>query len=288
MKRKVLSLLLCGLLACCMLTACGGSDNSAKSGVESDVEVSKDDETSNKVENDSNVSSEENSTIEPSIYTELTMGESSLDDTLSYLFSVTAEINESSVTGQLSTAYGKFILGYEGEAFFQFDENDDGSYTLRNVSAIKIPYSDTDDLKEKGDALISYFDKLYTRGVYVKDENRFPAYLVKDSTDYAIEIVISPQHSDERGYFIEIEMGTCDTLRGADYAKYDSHDKNIENMCWFDENGNVYQPEFWKANFSLDNIFNNIDEANIDLYNVHVKAPVAESPAEEAAPADGE
>lgn len=43
MKRKVLSLLLCGLLACSMLTACGGSDNSAKSGVESDVEVSKDD-----------------------------------------------------------------------------------------------------------------------------------------------------------------------------------------------------------------------------------------------------
>ena len=41
MKRKVLSLLLCGLLACSMLTACGGSDNSAKSGVESDVEVSK-------------------------------------------------------------------------------------------------------------------------------------------------------------------------------------------------------------------------------------------------------
>ena len=99
MKRNVLSLLLCGLLACSMLTACGGSDDSAKSGVESDVEVSKDDETSNKVEDDSNVSSEENSTIEPSIYTELTMGESSLDDTLSYLFSVTAEINESSVTG---------------------------------------------------------------------------------------------------------------------------------------------------------------------------------------------
>lgn len=43
MKRKVLSLLLCGLLACSMLTACGGSDDSAKSGVESDVEVSKDD-----------------------------------------------------------------------------------------------------------------------------------------------------------------------------------------------------------------------------------------------------
>ena len=124
MKRKVLSLLLCGLLVCSTLTACGGSDNSAKSGVESDVEVSKDDETGNKVEDDSNVSSEENSTIEPSIYTELTMGESSLEDTLSYLYSVTAEINESSVTGQLSTAYGKFILGYEGEAFFNFDEND--------------------------------------------------------------------------------------------------------------------------------------------------------------------
>lgn len=282
MKRKVLSLLLCGVMVCSMLTACGGSDNSAKSGVESDAEVSKDDETSNKVEDDSNVSSEENSTIEPSIYTELTMGESSLEDTLSYLFSVTAEINESSVTGQLSTAYGKFILGYEGEAFFNFDENDDGSYTLRNISAIKIPYSDSDDLKEKGDALISYFDKLYTRGVYVKDENRFPAYLVKDSADYAIEIVIYPQHSDERGYFIEIEMNTCDTLRGEKYTKYDSSDKNIENMCWFDENGNVYQPEFWKANFSLDNIFNNIDEANIDLYNVHVKSPVAASPAEEA------
>lgn len=281
MKRKVLSLLLCGLLACSMLTACGGSDNSAKSGVESDVEVSKDDETGNKVEDDSNVSSEENSTIEPSIYTELTMGESSLEDTLSYLYSVTAEINESSVTGQLSTAYGKFILDYEGEAFFSFAKNDDGSYTLRNIS-VKMPYSDTDDLKEKGDALISYFDKLYTRGVYVKDENRFPAYLVKDSADYAIEIVIYPKHSDERGYFIEIEMNTCDTLRGEKYTKYDSSDNNIENMCWFDENGNVYQPEFWKANFSLDNIFNNIDEANIDLYNVHVKAPVAASPAEEA------
>ena len=281
MKRKVLSLLLCGLLVCSTLTACGGSDNSAKSGVESDVEVSKDDETGNKVEDDSNVSSEENSTIEPSIYTELTMGESSLDDTLSYLFSVTAEINESSVTGQLSTAYGKFILDYEGEAFFSFAKNDDGSYTLRNIS-VKMPYSDTDDLKEKGDALISYFDKLYTRGVYVKDENRFPAYLVKDSADYAIEIVIYPKHSDERGYFIEIEMNTCDTLRGEKYTKYDSSDNNIENMCWFDENGNVYQPEFWKANFSLDNIFNNIDEANIDLYNVHVKAPVAASPAEEA------
>ena len=130
--------------------------------------------------------------------------------------------------------------------------------------------------------MISYFDKLYTRGVYVKDENRFPAYLVKDSADYAIEIVIYPQYSDERGYFIEIEMNTCDTLRGEKYTKYDSSDNNIENMCWFDENGNVYQPEFWKANFSLDNIFNNIDEANIDLYNVHVKAPVAASPAEEA------
>ena len=281
MKRKVLSLLLCGLLACSMLTACGGSDDSAKSGVESDVEVSKDDETGNKVEDDSNVSSEENSTIEPSIYTELTMGESSLEDTLSYLYSVTAEINESSVTGQLSTAYGKFILDYEGEAFFSFAKNDDGSYTLRNIS-VKMPYSDTDDLKEKGDALISYFDKLYTRGVYVKDENRFPAYLVKDSDDYAIEIVIYPKHSDERGYFIEIEMNTCDTLRGEKYTKYDSSDNNIENMCWFDENGNVYQPEFWKANFSLDNIFNNIDEANIDLYNVHVKAPVAAPPAEEA------
>lgn len=281
MKRNVLSLLLCGLLACSMLTACGGSDDSAKSGVESDVEVSKDDETGNKVEDDSNVSSEENSTIEPSIYTELTMGESSLEDTLSYLYSVTAEINESSVTGQLSTAYGKFILDYEGEAFFSFAKNDDGSYTLRNIS-VKMPYSDTDDLKEKGDALISYFDKLYTRGVYVKDENRFPAYLVKDSADYAIEIVIYPKHSDERGYFIEIEMNTCDTLRGEKYTKYDSSDNNIENMCWFDENGNVYQPEFWKANFSLDNIFNNIDEANIDLYNVHVKAPVAASPAEEA------
>lgn len=281
MKRKVLSLLLCGLLVCSTLTACGGSDNSAKSGVESDVEVSKDDETGNKVEDDSNVSSEENSTIEPSIYTELTMGESSLEDTLSYLYSVTAEINESSVTGQLSTAYGKFILDYEGEAFFSFAKNDDGSYTLRNIS-VKMPYSDTDDLKEKGDALISYFDKLYTRGVYVKDENRFPAYLVKDSADYAIEIVIYPKHSDERGYFIEIEMNTCDTLRGEKYTKYDSSDNNIENMCWFDENGNVYQPEFWKANFSLDNIFNNIDEANIDLYNVHVKAPVAASPAEEA------
>ena len=281
MKRKVLSLLLCGLLVCSTLTACGGSDNSAKSGVESDVEVSKDDETGNKVEDDSNVSSEENSTIEPSIYTELTMGESSLEDTLSYLYSVTAEINESSVTGQLSTAYGKFILDYEGEAFFSFAKNDDGSYTLRNIS-VKMPYSDTDDLKEKGDALISYFDKLYTRGVYVKDENRFPAYLVKDSADYAIEIVIYPKHSDERGYFIEIEMNTCDTLRGEKYTKYESSDNNIENMCWFDENGNVYQPEFWKANFSLDNIFNNIDEANIDLYNVHVKAPVAASPAEEA------
>ena len=281
MKRKVLSLLLCGLIVCSTLTACGGSDNSAKSGVESDVEVSKDDETGNKVEDDSNVSSEENSTIEPSIYTELTMGESSLEDTLSYLYSVTAEINESSVTGQLSTAYGKFILDYEGEAFFSFAKNDDGSYTLRNIS-VKMPYSDTDDLKEKGDALISYFDKLYTRGVYVKDENRFPAYLVKDSADYAIEIVIYPKHSDERGYFIEIEMNTCDTLRGEKYTKYDSSDNNIENMCWFDENGNVYQPEFWKANFSLDNIFNNIDEANIDLYNVHVKAPVAASPAEEA------
>ncbi len=285
MKRKVLRLLLCGLLACSMLTACGGSDNSAKSGVESDAEVSKDDETSNKVEDDSNVSSEENSTIEPSIYTELTMGESSLEDTLSYLFSVTAEINESSVTGQLSTAYGKFILGYEGEAFFNFDENDDGSYTLRNISAIKIPYSDSDDLKEKGDALISYFDKLYTRGVYVKDENRFPAYLVKDSADYAIEIVIYPQHSDERGYFIAIEMGTCDTLRGADYAKYDSHDKNIENMCWFEENGDAYQPEFYKTNLTVDNLFSNIDEANIDLYTFHVQAPAE---AQEAAPADGE
>ena len=284
MKRKVLSLLLCGLLVCSTLTACGGSDNSAKSGVESDVEVSKDDETGNKVEDDSNVSSEENSTIEPSIYTELTMGESSLEDTLSYLYSVTAEINESSVTGQLSTAYGKFILDYEGEAFFSFAKNDDGSYTLRNIS-VKMPYSDTDDLKEKGDALISYFDKLYTRGVYVKDENRFPAYLVKDSADYAIEIVIYPKHSDERGYFIEIEMNTCDTLRGEKYTKYDSSDNNIENMCWFDENGNVYQPEFWKANFSLDNIFNNIDEANIDLYTFHVQAPAE---AQEAAPADGE
>ena len=284
MKRKVLSLLLCGLLACSMLTACGGSDDSAKSGVESDVEVSKDDETGNKVEDDSNVSSEENSTIEPSIYTELTIGESSLEDTLSYLYSVTAEINESSVTGQLSTAYGKFILDYEGEAFFDFFDRTTSSYgdTLNCISAIKIPYSDSDDLKEKGDALISYFDKLYTRGVYVKNEDRFPAYLVKDSADYAIEIVIYPQHSDERGYFIEIEMNTCDTLRGEKYTKYDSSDKNIENMCWFDENGNVYQPEFWKANFSLDNIFNNIDEANIDLYNVHVKAPVAASPAEEA------
>ena len=129
MKRNVLSLLLCGLLACSMLTACSGSNDSAKSGVESDVEVSKADETGNKVEDDSNVSSEENSTIESSIYTELTMGESSLEDTLSYLFSVTAEINESSVTGQLSSANSKKKLRKEGEALFNLDENDEGSYT---------------------------------------------------------------------------------------------------------------------------------------------------------------
>ena len=55
MKRKVLSLLLCGLLACSMLTACGGSDDSAKSGVESDVEVS----DGNKEEVDTEKSREE-------------------------------------------------------------------------------------------------------------------------------------------------------------------------------------------------------------------------------------
>lgn len=55
MKRKVLSLLLCGLLACSTLTACGGSDDSAKSGVESDVEVS----DGNKEEVDTEKSREE-------------------------------------------------------------------------------------------------------------------------------------------------------------------------------------------------------------------------------------
>ena len=79
MKRKVLSLLLCGLLACSMLTACGGSDDSAKSGVESDVEVSKDDETPNK-ENDSSTSADDNNAIEPSIYTELMAGKSIMAD----------------------------------------------------------------------------------------------------------------------------------------------------------------------------------------------------------------
>lgn len=48
MKMKVLSLLLCGLLACSTLTACGGSDNSAKTEVGTAVEkVSEEDDSSN-------------------------------------------------------------------------------------------------------------------------------------------------------------------------------------------------------------------------------------------------
>ena len=39
MKRKILSLLLCGLLACSMLTACGGSNSSNNAGV-NDIDVS--------------------------------------------------------------------------------------------------------------------------------------------------------------------------------------------------------------------------------------------------------
>ncbi|CCY00282.1 unknown [Enterocloster bolteae CAG:59] len=286
MKRKVLSLLLCGLLACSTLTACGGSDDSAKSGVESDVEVSKDDETGNKVEDDSNVSSEENSTIEPSIYTELTMGESSLEDTLSYLFSVTADVNTNNVTdlsSRLDTAYGKLILGYEGEAFFKFDKNDDSSYTLRTISHLKMPYSDSDDFREKGDALISYFDKLYTRGVYAKGENRFPAYLVKDSADSIVVLYMHPEATEARGYFIDIEMEYEDAF-DKNFETEDAN-KKFDDYCWFDSNGNAYQPEFYKTNLTVDNLFSNIDEANIDLYTFHVQAPAE---AQEAAPADGE
>ena len=43
MKRNVLSLLLCGLLACSMLTACGGSNSSNDAGVNNiDVSEKKD------------------------------------------------------------------------------------------------------------------------------------------------------------------------------------------------------------------------------------------------------
>lgn len=285
MKRKVLSLLLCGLLACSMLTACGGSDNSAKSGVESDVEVSKDDETPNK-ESDSSKSSEDSNTIEPSIYTELTMGESSLEDTLSYLYSVTADVNTNNVTelsSRLDTAYGKFILGYEGEAFFKFDKNNDGSYTLRTISYLKMPYNDSDDFREKGEALISYFDKLYTRGVYVDGDNRYPAYLVKDSEDSIVVLTMSPNHTDGRGYFIDIHMSYEDAF-DEDFETEDANE-DFEDYCWFDSNGNAYQPEFYKTNLTVDNLFSNIDEANIDLYTFHVQAPAE---AQEAAPSDGE
>lgn len=48
MKRKVLSVLLCGLLACSMLTACGKSDDSTKTEVGTTVEkMSEEDDSSN-------------------------------------------------------------------------------------------------------------------------------------------------------------------------------------------------------------------------------------------------
>ena len=52
MKRNVLSLLLCGVIACSLLTACGGSDDSAKSGVASSVEESANEVHSTEKDND--------------------------------------------------------------------------------------------------------------------------------------------------------------------------------------------------------------------------------------------
>ena len=93
MKRNVLSLLLCGLLACSMLTACGGSDSSGNSNSSSDAEINTKVEVSKEDEEEVNESSEvkEDNTEDDaekvgiSVFEELELRKTTLDEVEQFL-----------------------------------------------------------------------------------------------------------------------------------------------------------------------------------------------------------
>ena len=258
MKRKVLSLLLCGLLACSMLTACGGSDDSAKSGVESDVEVSKDDETPNK-ENDSSTSADDNNAIEPSIYTELMAGKSIMADAKIYATSHVLQFEGGSHT-DIQDIYGEFIPDVEGHTILLYDTNESGNFDsncLITEIITKVSYSSADESARYAEQIMNYLDKSFIKGCYIVDGYSRPAYIVNDDADTLTFIWIDNQYTDYEGYIL--------TVHETNY-----HSKP-ERSCWFDEKGKAFIPEFFKAQGVGETVYNDIDEADIDISSVAVE-----------------
>lgn len=130
MKRKVLRLLLCGLLACSMLTACGGSDNSAKSRVESDVEVSKDDSSNQEKTSDTilDVVKYHNDIDDESDYSMMETAKSYLKDK-----GITYQDDDDELVSTLSDDF----LGYR--AYYYWDGDD---------YVIDITFDSEDELKQ--------------------------------------------------------------------------------------------------------------------------------------------
>ena len=252
MKRKVLSLLLCGLLACSMLTACGGSNSS------SDAEVNEDTE---KVSEQESVEPTESSDIvEPSIYSELMVGTSTMADAKVYATSHVLQFEGGAHT-DIQYIYGEFIPNVEGKTVLLYDTNESGDFSsdcIINELITKVSYSSAEESESLCDAISKYLDKAYLRGCYYVDEkfNR-PAYIVSDNADALVFIWIDNQYSDEEGYLITVHE-----------TKYHS---KAEKSCWFDEQGKAFIPEYFKAQGVNETKYNNIDEANIDISSVDVE-----------------
>lgn len=98
MKRKVLSLLLCGVMVCSMLTACGGSDNSAESGVvitESEVAVTDEEESEEDiVETVANAETESEDNTQPTAETQDTTESSTREIYTVTTYDIATELQE--------------------------------------------------------------------------------------------------------------------------------------------------------------------------------------------------
>ena len=81
MKRKVLSLLLCGLLACSMLTACGGSESSDNSNNSNDAEIS----TKVEVSKEESTKEDEAERMGISVFEEFELGKTTIKEVEQFL-----------------------------------------------------------------------------------------------------------------------------------------------------------------------------------------------------------
>lgn len=249
MKRKVLSLLLCGLIACSMLTACGGSNDSAKTGVEEKNEKVSEKEI---VKSDKQVES-----IKPSIYSELMAGKSTMEDAKKYAINHVMQFEGGAHT-DIQEIYGEFIPQVKGNTFLLYRKNKSGNFSsdcIIDELITKVSYSSIEESAQISSAIMDYLDKSYIRGTYNVTYNR-PAYIVSDDAESLVFIWIDNQYSDEEGHII--------TVHETNYRS------KPERSCWFDENGKAFIPQYFKAQGVTKTNYNNIEEANIDISSIDI------------------